>query len=529
MIAALAFMAVRADAQSIPPSIVVGVDSHIENLAPHRATTFADHVLAQTLHRGLVQYDGNGQIVPGLADRWTVSGNGRTYTFFLKPTLRWSDGTPLGAKDIVAGLKHALAPTTRAPFAARLFPIVNAEANTYSTPREANALGVSISEDGSIIIRLSERSVGFLHTLAHPVAMPVPASNPDGLEDGKLTSGDYTVRQQTDDGDIVLQPVGSGQTLTLVPVESATQAWSLAQDKEPFLTANMPIVSVPTVGEYADHVRRDDGEALYAYAVNMLRPPFDTIDVRHALAMAIRRPALMREVRIAGALSANQYISPSIMGGLASYRIPFAPLTYEEREAVAAALLSELGFGLDNPLQVSLRIPSGDIHRRIADVVSDMWAAAGIQTDIIEAPLPDHWAALDHGDFDVAFMAWPGPRDTPLGILEPLSVAGGPWNFPRYGFADFSDRLARAAEESDLDDRLEYYREAEKAIIEDQTIIALFFYSPLAFVSPALEGWIANTGNRHPLTTLSLKTPIDGLDLIRPSLPQSVPSFGADP
>ena len=54
------------------------------------------------------------------------------------------------------------------------------------------------------------------------------------------------------------------------------------------------------------------------------------------------------------------------MGELGSYKVPFAPLTFEEREAVASALLAELGFDRDNPLRVNLRVPKGDIHRTAA-------------------------------------------------------------------------------------------------------------------------------------------------------------------
>lgn len=510
-------------------SIFVGVDSNIETLTPHQATTFAEHVVARALHRGLVQYNAAGVLGPGLAEDWSISANGQTYKFTLKRGLTWSDGSPLGPKHVVAGLKHALAPSTGAPFAAKLFPIRNAEIYAAGLQQERDALGVSVAEDGEVVINLSRRSTNFLHTLAHPVAMPLPEGGSDALTSGALTSGAYTVIDQTEDGHLTLQPVRSGSQLTFITLPSANVAWDLVRADQPFVTASVPIVSVPSVGGDADRLQRDNGEALYAYAVNMQRPPFDTIEVRHALSMAIRRPALMREVRIARALAAEQYVSPPIMQGLSSYRVPFAPLSYEEREAVAGALLSEIGYGVSTPLRVSLRIPEGDVHRRIADVVKTMWSAASIETNIVESPMPDHWDALERGDFDVAFMAWPTRRDTPLGILEPLSTSGGPWNYPRYDFADFSDRLVRADEEEEIGDRLQYFRAAEKAIIEDQTVIALFFYTPVTFVSPTVKGWLANAQNHHPLRALTVQGQDKTLDLIRPTLPQAVPSLGTDP
>ncbi len=509
-------------------TIAVGLGSAIENFDPHRAVTFADHSLAQTLHRGLVQFEADGRIGPGLSGHWEISSNRRTYTFTLKTGLTWSDGSPLQAADIVAGFEYALDPTDPKPFAARLFAITNAETFASGLLSEGETIGVTAPDSETIIITLERRTHHFLEILAQPIAMPVPTNNRTGLSNGALTSGSYRLESQSTDSTLTLKPTVSGPTLSIHVIESANEAWAMATQGNPFLTQAMPMLSVPSVGDHADLVRVDGGEALYAYAVNMNRAPLNTIEARHALAMAIKRPTLLRALKLADTEPANHFIAPSVMTGIRSYRAPFAPLTYEEREAVASALLSEHGFNRETPLRVSLRIPHGDVHRAVADTVAAMWATAGIQTEIIESPLPEHWQDLAMGDFDVAFMSWPGSRDTPTGILEPLSQYGGPWNFPRYGFADYTERLNRAAQEQKPENRLGYYREAEKALVEDQTLIALFFYSPLVLVSPSLDGWIANAKGHHPLTTLSLNQGGSGLQLIRPTLPQAVPSFGED-
>src|ERR671926_398435 len=58
-------------------------------------------VLAAVLFAGLMRTTPDGQVAPDLAERWEVSPDGRTYTFRLRPGLRWSDGTPLDAHDVV--------------------------------------------------------------------------------------------------------------------------------------------------------------------------------------------------------------------------------------------------------------------------------------------------------------------------------------------------------------------------------------------------------------------------------------------
>ena len=515
--------------QAFAQSITVAVGADIETLEPHHATTFSDHVIARTLHRGLTQYQPNGTLGPGLAESWTIASDGRTYTFSLKPGLTWSDGRPLTASDFVAGIEHALDPIRPSPFAAKLFAIAMAGDFYYGSLKEGRALGVSAPDPATVVIKLSRRAVDFLETLAHPVAMPVPTQERTALHDGTVTSGTYRVARANEAGEMVLESISTGPGLVVRTVGSVTDAWNLMGDDGALVTAALPAVTSPTLGDRSDWIQVDRTHTLYAYGVNTARNPFNTIEVRHALAMAINRPKVLEGLPQNIGVPANQYVPPSVMGELGSYKAPFAPLTFEEREAVASALLAELGFDRDNPLRVNLRVPIGDIHRTAAESIAAMWAHAGIFTDIIEAPLFDHWRALERGDFDVAFMAWPGRNEIPQSILEPLSLAGGPWNFPRYAFSEFTERLNRALSYDKEMVRLGYYREAEKAIIEDQALIAVFFYRPLSLVSPDIQGWIANSSGQHPLSALTTASDDGGVKLIRPTLPQAVPSFGADP
>lgn len=527
MLAASAIYAVPVGAQDAQISVAVGTD--VRTLSPHRATTFGELEVARALHRGLVVYDAFGHHVPGLAQEWTISSNGRVYTFTLKPNLTWSDGRPLTASDVVAGLRFALDPSRPAPFAAKLFSIANAEAVRFSAPGENADLGVQAVDERTVRITLERQAHDFLDTLAHPVAMPIPAGSAAMIEDGRVTSGAFVAGGNHTANRFRLTSVESGLSLTIQTVPSVQAAWDRFDAASAAVSAALPAVTVPAVGDRAHALRSDLGSSLYAYGVNMTRSPFNTIEVRHALAMAVKRNALLDGLVPDVGIAADQYVPRAIMGELGSYKAPYAPLTFEEREAVAAALLAEQGFDRDNPLSVTLHIPEGDIHRTVAERVTEMWALAGIGSTIVEMPMPDHWRALEDGDFDVAFMAWPGRHDTPQGFLEPLSQAGGSWNFPRYGFLDFTDRLNRALREPELEDRLKYYREAEKAIIEDQTLMALFFYRSLSLVSPNVLGWQSNTTGMHPLSTLAVQAPARGLDLIRSPLPQSVPSYGEDP
>ena len=508
-------------------TLTVFTGSALGQLDPHYAETYGDHLAVNALHFGLTTYDENGNLRPGLAESWVVSGDFLTYTFTLKRDVTWSNGRPITGDDFVAGIRRALSPDRPTPFAAKLFVIANAEAFHSASMQQGRDLGVTAPDPSTVVFTLARRDVDFLHILSHPVAKPVPARDPDAVATFGVTSGPYQV-DGWQDGRLNLVSRGEGSTLRLLPAASVGEAWADSEKAESFVTAALPMVTSPLAGSRGADIRRDGGDALYAYAVNTTRVPLNTLEARHALSMAIHRPELMRRVPVAGASAATQFVSPSAMTYAQPYRTPFESLTLEEREAVAAALLSEHNYGVDNRFTVKLRVPAGDIHTEVAAVVAEMWARAGIDTDIVTAPLFEHWQALANGDFDVAFVSWPGRRDTPRSSLEPLSRAGGPWNWPRYDFPDFSERLARAAESRKGDVRAGQYREAEKALIEDQTLFALFFYRPLALVSPSIDGWRSNAAGVHPLEVLSVIPATQKPMLNRPALPKAIPSIGTD-
>ncbi|MFL2770598.1 MAG: peptide ABC transporter substrate-binding protein [Rhodospirillaceae bacterium] len=514
-------------------TITIAVGGHVDKLDPHHATSFSEIVISQTLHRGLVEFDFSGNVIPGLAERWDISSDGRTYLFFLRPDLKWSDNRLLTANHIVSGFKRTLDPNRPSPFAAKLFMIRNAEEFYSATLKDGEALGVNSPNPQTVVFHLNSRNVDFLETLAHPIATPFPGSNEKERygqwAESRLTSGAYRVSSRHEAGGLTLEPVGAGHTLLIQPVRSTQGAKSLASKKEMFVTAAIPIVVAPTMGDRTDWVHADESEALYAYGFNMSRKPFNTLEIRHALAMAVNRNFLLEALPTGIGVHADHLVSQSLMGGLGSYKAPFTTLTFEEREAVAEALLAEQGFSRDKPLYLTLRIPEGDIHRKAANRITAMWADSGIEAEIIESALPEHWQSLERGDYDVAYMAWPRRYGSPLDILEPLSQAGGPWNFPRYDFMGLTERLERAAFYKDQEVRLAHYREAEKVLIEDQVLIALFFYSPLSIVSSSVRGWRPNTAGLQSLAGLTVvkKQPLS--ELIRPILQETVPTFGGMP
>ncbi|MBM4234643.1 MAG: peptide ABC transporter substrate-binding protein, partial [Gammaproteobacteria bacterium] len=86
------------------------VASELTSLDPQRPTGQVTAEIAAELFAGLAVTDAAGRIVPGCANSWSTSADGRTWTFKLRKGLAWSDGKPLDARDFVFTLRRYLAP-----------------------------------------------------------------------------------------------------------------------------------------------------------------------------------------------------------------------------------------------------------------------------------------------------------------------------------------------------------------------------------------------------------------------------------
>ena len=117
-----------------------------ETLDPHRATGVpASHIL-RDLFEGLTTESRDGTLIPGAALRWNISRDARTYTFYLRRDLLWSNGEPLTALDFIYSLRRAVDPETASASAGALLPILNAR-EVLAGELPVDQLGVGLLDD----------------------------------------------------------------------------------------------------------------------------------------------------------------------------------------------------------------------------------------------------------------------------------------------------------------------------------------------------------------------------------------------
>src|SRR5690348_3858825 len=121
---------------------------------------------------GLTRFSPAAEVEPGLAERWEVTPDGLAYTFHLRRHVRFHDGTPFGARDVVHSWERALDPTSKSSASEFLYPIKGAR--DFHAGKTATIAGLAVRDDSTMIVTLEQPLAAFTKLLAMPVASIIP-------------------------------------------------------------------------------------------------------------------------------------------------------------------------------------------------------------------------------------------------------------------------------------------------------------------------------------------------------------------
>ncbi len=175
--------------------IYLNIKNTPTSLDAQTAETDEELLIVRNIYEGLFRKDENGDVVLGACDTYRKDGN--TYTFNIRNDAVWSDNTPLTAYDFVFGFRRAVNKTVDSPFAKRLFAIKNAK-EIYENGADVSTLGVTATNDKTLVITLTSEDADFEETLTTSVCMPCneaffeKSEGKYGLEaDCVLSNGSY--------------------------------------------------------------------------------------------------------------------------------------------------------------------------------------------------------------------------------------------------------------------------------------------------------------------------------------------------
>ncbi len=518
MIATLAALLIATEAAGAS-TLHRGTSGEPGSLDPELISGTWEVIVVEDLFLGLTTDNAHGDAVASLAKSWTVSPDKTRYTFKLRDDVRWTDGSPVTAQDAVFGLRRAVDPKTAAPMASLLNVIRNAAAiNVGKMPPDK--LGVSAPDAHTVVIDLVSPTPYFIDLLSNPVSYPLPKHvvekyGKDWIKPAHIaTDGPYKFAEWVPQSHI--HAVKNPDFYDAKDVQIDDVYYELTEDRSAALRRfrageldinnDIPIDQITWLRKnMADELHIAPYLGTYYYVYNMTKPPFNDKRVRVALSMLVDRETITDKILRTGEKPAYGLVPPNIAHYDGAVKASFAMLDKAERLKRARQLLSDAGYGPGHPLHVTIRYNTSENHKKIATAVSAMWKRAGVQTDLLNADVTVHYAALREGDFEVARASWIADYNDPQDFLLVLSAKSSALNYSRYHNPVYNRYLDEAAHEIDLKKRAAILRKAEITAIEDAPILPIYYYVSKNLVAKRVKGWVDNPENIHPTRYLSLQ------------------------
>ncbi|MCL2107178.1 MAG: peptide ABC transporter substrate-binding protein [Oscillospiraceae bacterium] len=475
------------------------IDRMPEALDPAIAAGREEAMVLLNCFEGLVRLGGQGDmatdIVPGVAERWEISEDGRRYTFYLRQDTNWKlpaeakallgeeafEGfdTRVTAADFVFGFRRALRAETRAPGAALLFPILNAPA-VHSGAKREESLGVAEIDEFTLEISLEQPSASFLYTLTQSVAAPCSETYFEatggryGLAPNYLLcNGPFylshwegsTVRIRRNEGYAGHQRVlPAAVTLRVQPAPE--ERLRLLNADSGYSAAMLPSgkgEAEPPGGARQIPLR----SATLTLIFQCGKAPFSNTKLRTALCAAIDASAL----GFAGAEQAQPGLLPGccIVGDEELRALAGLPKGIAYDPARAQKLWKEgLEEGRLEGLTLTLLCPP-EYDRPMRQLLQQWQSAFGLSALInVESPEPEDYAKrLAQGEFDIALVILQAESAFALSFLQHYAESGGAGNLMRYRSGVLDGLLAGAARLEDQEQAARGLLQAEEHLLQN--------------------------------------------------------------
>lgn len=423
------------DSNGEPVELTIGMGAQITTLDPGLTTeTINNYVLKHTVSC-LFKKDGSGNVVEELADSYTVSEDGLTYTVKLKEGLTWSDGEPLTAKDFVYAVNRNLtygAENAWAVYnlATYLQGAAEHESDSSVDLSTFEFAGVEAPDDTTVVYHLVKPCAFFTGLLGSYVFAPLRAdfaeagSSEWAVNPGYPSCGPFVLDYCNENEKAVVVKNSSYYDAANVTVDQITFMVMPDADAEAaaFQTGELDValsINTSLVETYdnPDELWTLPQISSYFIAMNSGSAGPEVlkdVNVRRALALAIDKEQLVSVIGTSDYYQALYgYVPVGLQGAEGDFRQESDAkekfLDYDLEEA--KNLLAQAGYGESNPLKIKYKYSNSTLHGDVAQILQQMWKEAGIEAELEVVESGVFYDQLDNGNFEIARYGYSANND----------------------------------------------------------------------------------------------------------------------
>jgi oligopeptide transport system substrate-binding protein len=487
-------------------SIAINLAANPLSYDPLFAMVDAEKILLANLHEGLVVWD-NGVLTPGVAAKWYISADAKTYTFHLKEAF-WSNGDQLTAADFELSWKRIIASENPSSARTLLDVIKNAKPFREGKLSDPEEIGIKALDKRVLQIVLEEPCSYFLSLLTFPAFLPVhnkyleeqdinfaPGFCSNGpFRIGELEGGSHAVLVANEHYRGERGNIGEIKVTFLPPKTGVTL----------FGAGMFDLLEDPPFSMFGDHIDRlvqvPTMGTGFLY-LNTRRPPLKNPLFCKALSAAINRDILVAKILGYAGIPATGLIPPGMADSKSGsdFRQTGGDLIGPADGKKCLELLYEAGYPNEDgyPVMEILAVDSL-IPLEMAKTVAEMWEInLGLKTEVKAVRYDEFLAMAADKRFYTARQGWTGDYPDPMTFFQ-LFHSEAEENFSGYQNPEYDYWLSIARQTMDSISRYKIYHRMEERLLSDLPVIPLYFSVKPYLVSSKLTG-VNYTPQGYPL------------------------------
>ncbi len=493
-----------------------GNGSEPQGIDPHIVTGVPEHHILISLCEGLTipnpNPKGSDGYIPGTAESWSISDDGKEYIFKLNKNAKWSNGDPVTADDFVWSWKRILTASLGSQYPDMLYYLVSAYEYHNGQIDNFDEVGVKALDTYTLKVNLKNPTPFFIGLLSHYSTWPVHKEtvlkhgdiddrNGEWTRPGNFVcNGPFQLKTWELNNKIVVEKNPHYYDESMVrlneihyyPVSNVMTEDRMFRAGQLHLTSSMPTQKCPIyIEEKNPNLKIDPYMGTYFYRINTENEILNDVRVRKALAYSIDRQLLVDKVTQCGQIPAYSFTPPGSNGYQPSTEIPYDPV-------LAKQLLAEAGYSSDNPFpKLEILFNTNEGHRKVALAIQQMWQnELDIEVELVNQDWKVYLSREMVGDFQISRAGWIGDYEDPNTFLDLMRPNRGN-NKTGWENMDFDALVEEANTINDQEKRYELLNKAEKILIDNMPIIPLYTYVRVYQLSPDVKGFNPHILDHH--------------------------------
>lgn len=492
----------------------VMLETPVMSLDPQQATDGTSFEVMANYTDGLTQMDDSGAAIAAVAESWETSDDGLTWTFHLRKDAKWSNGTPVTAKDFVFGWQRAVDPDVASEYAYMLSDIgqVKNAAEIIGGTKDKSELGVTAVDDNTLQVKLNAPVSYFLSLMYFPTFYPVNEEFFNTCPDTYGTSPETTLS----DGAFVLdsyEPAATEIHLTknadyydADKIKLAGIDYQVIQDSQQALLSyqNGDLDLTLLNGDQVDQVQDDPAfKAVGAGYLWYVTPNISAVpelandNIRKALTFAIDRTAICEDVLKDGSKPTYTAVPMDFAAGpdgsdFSADQTKFQDVCADDTAKAAEYWqkgLDELGI---TSLTLDMVVDADDAPQKVATVLQEQWQTAlpGLTINLTVEPKKQRVQDLQDGNYQLGLTRWGPDYADPMTYLG-MWTTGCSNNYGLWSSTDYDDIIAKCTTgelATDPEGRWSAMYDAEKIVMDQSVIFPLYTQCNAEMLSTNVTG-----------------------------------------